>query len=152
MGLTSTYIFNICSRYCTKFKGVFPSDRIPKNISNNSCLIVNLDVSDQPGTHFVGIFIGSEFIIYFDPLGFPCFNPHILEFFETTDKTLIETNHQIQNFNSSFCGFFCIAYVMSIECNFSTENFLKYFDKENTKKNDKKVVSFIKLCIKKLSK
>lgn len=36
------------------FKGVFPSDRIP-SLGPGECCIANLDKSDQPGSHWVGI-------------------------------------------------------------------------------------------------
>lgn len=37
-----------------KFKGVFPSDRIP-SLKRDQCCIVNLDPSGMPGSHWVAL-------------------------------------------------------------------------------------------------
>ena len=43
-----------------KFCGVFPSDKLPQTIDRYPCgLVVNIDPSTKPGTHWIGIFLTS---------------------------------------------------------------------------------------------
>jgi len=43
------------------FKGVFPSDRLPKTILKYPALIIaNTDTSDQPGTHWIAFYFDSR--------------------------------------------------------------------------------------------
>lgn len=51
-----------------KFVGVFPSDRIPK-MQNNQYAIVNLDSSDQAGSHWVSIAKSNKGIHIYDSFG-----------------------------------------------------------------------------------
>lgn len=46
---------NVCRElFGEKFKGVFPSDRIPK-LERGTCAIANVDRSGEPGSHWVAV-------------------------------------------------------------------------------------------------
>lgn len=54
-----------------KFKGVFPSDKIPRLTSLQPYAIINLDNSKQPGSHWVGVAYDSQSdnVIVYDSFG-----------------------------------------------------------------------------------
>ena len=51
-----------------KFVGVFPSDKIPK-LNNNNYTIINLDKSDEEGSHWVALAKRDNEIYIFDSFG-----------------------------------------------------------------------------------
>jgi hypothetical protein len=60
-------------RYCrrvigTKFKGVYPSNRIPILINNESC-IINTDPAGFPGTHWLSFYKCGEYLYCYDSFG-----------------------------------------------------------------------------------
>jgi hypothetical protein len=54
-----------------KFKGVFPSDRIPKLNDLAPYCILNLDRSNQPGSHWIAMAKHGDNCILFDSFGRP---------------------------------------------------------------------------------
>lgn len=52
-----------------KFKGVYPSDLIPKLTNNKCCCILNLDKSGQPGTHWIAIYKFGNKTLCYDSFG-----------------------------------------------------------------------------------
>ena len=54
------------------FIGGFPSDKLPEPKQKPFGMVVNLDPSTKPGSHWVAIYV-SEFNVseYFDSYGFP---------------------------------------------------------------------------------
>lgn len=55
-------------RFGKKFAGVFPSDKVPK-MKVGSYAIVNLDKSNEPGSHWVAVVKGSKKIYVYDSFG-----------------------------------------------------------------------------------
>lgn len=150
-GLTNEYVNQICQTYATNFGGVFACDQIPLHLKPNTTIVVNLDASDKPGSHFVCLNVKRDVNVYFDPLGFKCYNPFILSKLEELNEYTVETTKPIQNLHSTFCGFFCIAFVLSKELNQTTEQFLKTFS-PNNKENDQIALNYVTDSIKKLTK
>lgn len=67
---TSTNELNSIGKklFKNKFVGVFPSDKIPK-MKNNQYAIINLDKSDQSGSHWVSIVKSKNGIYIYDSFG-----------------------------------------------------------------------------------
>ena len=88
-GLSNHYM-NQLSLYCLKdFSGVFPCDFLTeKKFRTNSKYIVNLDASDNPGSHFVAISVRGHNIFYFDSFALPCTNKYILQAVIESKKTI----------------------------------------------------------------
>ena len=150
MGLSNKYINEICFAVCKKFFGTYSCDSIPQNIPVNSSIIVNLDKQKNKGTHFICIIRKSQFTIYFDPLGFPCYNADILKHLISWSDQTFENSLNIQNLKSVFCGFYCIACVLAFELNLPFDFFLSLFHTTNNIINDKIVVQVIKILIEKI--
>lgn len=94
------------------FIGVFPCDKIPDIYKLPSALIVNLDNSDKPGTHWIAIFfdkIGK--CEYFDSYGR---KPpiEILNYVGKQTNRYTFNNKCIQDLWSISCGQMCLYYLI----------------------------------------
>jgi hypothetical protein len=146
-GLTNEYVENLGKKICGKyFLGTFPCDILPqvKNKENFS-LIINLSKHNTNGSHFISIFADKNNLLYFDPLGEICLNKDIVNFIKENRKNrkLKQKFRKIQSFESIFCGFFCLAFLLSRKINIPFHLFFNHFDNKNLKRNDDHVIIFI---------
>ena len=118
------------------FGGVYSKDKLPSDLLRNKFYIVNLQDHDAgSGTHWTVFYYNNPLTsIYFDSFGFP--GPIEVE---NKIKPYIYNDAEVQDFNSSACGYFCIAFIKFL---FNKDNkqdafktFLKLF-KLQTMKND----------------
>ena len=143
-GLSNNYIASTISPYCKFFKGVYSCNNIPffKKMSTYS-LIVNLAKSHEPGTHFVAIFIKKGVAFYFDPVGMPCINFDILNYFKSNSLQLKTNPIQFQAITSFFCGYYCMLFVFLTERGMPFHKFKKLFSK-NCQNNDIIITELLK--------
>ena len=123
------------------FRGVFPRDQIPINIQYPSCLIVNTHVSEQVGEHWLAVYYDKIGIAnFFDSYGN---HPDYFGLKKYLDYTSTGWNYNskcIQSLNTSFCGYYCLLFILSRSRNISLHDFLKYFKSDNDKEI-KKLIS-----------
>lgn len=169
-GLTNNYVQTLSIYLTSKkfFWGTFPCNELPRVYKKSQffiaskkpfSMIINLSPNFTNGSHFVALMFKNDKLILFDSLNLQFADPNIEEFV----KKIIEfkssiqyytSNVQIQNFKSSMCGFYCIAWITYMfKCRESpikcVGNFLKKFDDQDTVKNDKIIVNLILKYIKK---
>ena len=121
--------------YC--FGGIYSKDLLPRPLKRTKFYIVNMQDHDEGnGTHWVVFYYNNPLTsIYFDSFGFVAplqvenrINPYI---FNDAD---------VQDYNSSACGYFCIAFIKFLhnkqDKQEAYKGFLKLF-KNETVKNDK---------------
>lgn len=119
------------------FGGVFSKDQLPKELIREKFYIVNLQDHDEgSGTHWTVFYYNKPLTsIYFDSYGFIA--PLDVE---NSIKPYIYNNAEIQDFDSSACGYFCIAFIKFLHNKDNKQEayktFLKLF-KQQTLKNDK---------------
>ena len=114
----------------------------------NGFVIVNLDNSHGPGTHWIALGIFNDTIEFFDPLGCDFLNwpnlpiglLHYL-FKASFTKTVVRIN-RLQSSKSAVCGLYCIFYVIHRRY-FSLQTILDYFDGRRSE-NDTKLVQYFK--------
>ena len=137
-GLSTTFLSAILKNI-PRFIGVYPQDyllnfHIP---SQPVKLIINLDLSSQPGTHWLALFISKSHLEIFDSFGLDSTTwtrkPIILlKFIEKLSKThSILISPRIQSSNSNLCGVYSIFYLALRSqftfyqiCDLFTENFI----------------------------
>ena len=143
-GLTSKYLEELGQKYCKNFLGVFPCNLHP-NIEKSVIfsVIFNESKHDETGTHFVCVYAKKNDIFYFDSLGLKCENKYILKFLEKSQRNIIDVNKQIQSFDSIFCGYFCLSYILFMCLNKNLSSYFNMFNMENLKINDKIVTELI---------
>jgi hypothetical protein len=119
------------------FGGVYSKDLLPKDLIRDKFYIVNLQDHDEgSGTHWTVFYYNKPLTsTYFDSYGF-------IAPLDVQDriKPYIYNDAEIQDFNSSACGYFCIAFIKFLHNKDNKQEayktFLKLF-KLQTLKNDK---------------
>ena len=100
-------------RHDPTFVGVFPINRLPPYLLNKpSSIIVNLDEHYKPGSHWVAIKLEKfKPAYYFDSFG--NYPPNeIICFMERNAKTWIHNDKKYQSETSSFCGYYCVLFLI----------------------------------------
>lgn len=145
-GLTNAYLEKITSIFINKnFVGVFPCNIHIKPNKKNFSIIFNTGEYNTDGEHFVAIKFFTDKIIYFDSFGEKPTNKNILKFINTNKKNrrILWNSTKIQDDSSSFCGFYCLAFLLSVKRKMPFNRFINLFSIQNKKENDVKVIKFI---------
>ena len=112
-----------------KYHGCFIDDKLPSKL-HNGYYIINLNGH----SHWCCLLKYGKKYFYFDSYGFPASE----EIEEQIGEYIYSTN-QLQNMDSSSCGFFCIAWMSYMDSRKNKESafadFLSLFTKD-TKKNE----------------
>lgn len=104
------------------FHGCFMSDSIPGDLKQGS-YIINIDKTGGEGTHWTSLCIGrGGNCFYFDSFGQPA--PQILDN-QITPYSF--NNRQLQDYKSSSCGFYCLAFIQYMSRRgINEDNFKKF--------------------------
>lgn len=107
-------------------------------------IIVNTAPYPESGHWLTLIFDSNGKCFFFDPLGASLpHQPEAISNFIVKNSLSVEFNlNQIQDYSSAFCGFFCIAKIISFMLNETHLEFSNHFARE-TKFNDTRVVKLI---------
>lgn len=106
------------------FVGCFARDKVPITdllLKNYWSCIVNLDLSSEPGSHFVALVFHDAQLFLFDSLPSKIhmllMKPIIEEFqTQSTQRTTFWTNQmQYQSVKSNACGYFCIWFILKFD-------------------------------------
>ena len=95
-----------------KFMGVFPSDKIPRLTETTPYCILNLDNSNQPGSHWVAIArLDDEHAMMYDSFGRP--SKEIFPALKKSDNGLIiDTDYDAeQSTKQTDCGLRSLAWL-----------------------------------------
>lgn len=137
--LTNHTINDILYKLIDKYDGCYMTDQ-GKFIKNDKYYIYNLNNSYQKGSHWVGIYKNNKKSCYFDSFGFVCDRE-----IEKYIKPYKYNKYQIQDINSTSCGYYCIAFIIFMNYNNNDfDNFIKMFNKENYKLNEFILYNYLK--------
>lgn len=145
-GLTNQYLEKLSRKILPKsFLGVFPCDVFPNTRRRKSfSIIFNTGSSLSEGEHFIAIFVSDKNILFFDSFGEPISNDFIKNFLLNFNNFYYMYDSKIQDDQSNFCGFYCLAFLMNLYKNGDTHKFISKFQQgTNLMMNDKKIVKFI---------
>lgn len=109
-----------------RFKGVFPADRIPMELTIGHAVIVNTDVSSLPGQHWVALLATSKDEgEYFDSFGRFPFTRELISWCDRQfQRGFSYSNIVLQHPFSDSCGQFCIQFVKHRLSGLSYQQFL----------------------------
>jgi hypothetical protein len=116
VGNKTTYLTQL-DRVCTrifgiKFRGVFPSDKIPILTNLKPYCILNLDKSTESGSHWVALAKNDNHSILYDSFGrSPTFIIPDLEF-SGNGKIISDMDDSEQKITETDCGARCIAWLV----------------------------------------
>ena len=95
--------------------GVFPADRLPVVEKYPCAFIVNSDESDQPGTHWLAVYLtrdgGAEFVDSYG-LSPETYGERFYAFLRKHGSRLIHNEVRLQSFNTTVCGQHCLFYLL----------------------------------------
>ena len=131
--LSNIFINNLL-KYNKNFIGCFSKDQIFL-IENNKSMIMNLQNSYEPGSHWIalkrvknGIFIFDSFGVGYLPIGI---------FMVFKSYKVITNIYRIQDISSHLCGMFCIFFILyDIKNKNDFIKFLTLFDSTDFLKNE----------------
>jgi hypothetical protein len=107
------------------FLGCFPHDNLPPFPSTlPKSIIINTD--SGRGEHWIAMLFTKKKCFYFDSFGVPVINTNILNYVKQY-KTVTYSNQCIQDYLSTSCGLFCIAFVMYVKNKKKYLSFLSIF-------------------------
>ena len=127
------------------FIGCFAEDQLDFTLTSfPAYMIVNVDHSSLPGSHWIGLMVNRESIEVFDPLGFdifnwsrvPCTLLSFVHHFSTHRKLII--HQRIQPDHSTLCGFYAMFFVLYRQ-HFSPSSLNLLFSC-NLSKNDSRLI------------
>lgn len=108
MSQTNIDLIDISKKIGLPLIGVFTKDELADIKKKDGNYILNLNNSDQSGSHWTCFCIENNKTYYFDSFGFP--GPKELRRFNKEEY--FYSDKQIQNINSTVCGYYCIAFLI----------------------------------------
>lgn len=147
-GISNHYIESILKPVCDNFRGVYSANTIPVRLlrCQSFSIVCNFSKVGERGTHFVTIIAARDRVLYIDSLGLPCVAQEINTFLRRLKKPVFLNSQQVQDFSSSFCGFYCILFVLYYDK--KTPTFSLMFDTQNLLQNDSTCVKYIQQLLK----
>ena len=139
-GLTSDIDLEILfDKYNIKLNDVCCKDQINRKFINDGYYIVNLQDSNQNGSHWCCLYKKKNYYYWFDSYG--CEPPQeILQI----SKNINYNKHIIQDLQSSCCGYYCLLFCYYIQKKKDINDFHKLFNNDY-KDNDYKLMKYLKI-------
>ena len=94
------------------FGGVISRDQVIDSVPQHS-YVINLNESDEPGSHWVAMFFGSDLVLYFDSFGLAP-PQELLTLCEKHGINYAYNNAQYQALTSVLCGYYCLFFLNEI--------------------------------------
>jgi hypothetical protein len=148
--ISNNYIESILQRRTKYFIGVYSADNLPQNLNTSEkfTLICNHDNVGEAGSHFISIICFPDYVFYLDSFGYPCNIDTIKYFLQSLKRKIFYNSLQLQDFTSSYCGFYCILYSLYFDKIFDSMAPLKIkFNMNNLLENDMLCVEQIKRLV-----
>ena len=115
------------------FRGVFSHDTLPKMINQEESGVINLDLANGSGTHWVAYCSTDKSnIVYLDSFGLPP-SDIIASYLKDRNHNLLFNSSQFQPMNSTpSCGYFATDFIKSLSkpISMSAYDYLLQFKQE----------------------
>ena len=123
------------------FKSVLARDELPTKISYPSCYIINTKPRNHPGEHWLALFYEKNGVAtFFDSYAQSPDTYRLKSYLLKTSLDYQYNQKRIQG-NSSFCGYYCLLFLL-LKARNRSDIFFKYFT-NNLELNDKIIQNFI---------
>ena len=121
------------------YLGTFSHDEIPKLKNELFSCIINYHNTNQKGSHWVAIFNHPDdpYIQFFDSYGIVPSDTIQYKCRQYINKQIQYSTHRIQNLNSSYCGLYCVYFLMMRYCGVSYYDIIYQFENSGSFENDK---------------
>ena len=140
--LTDIQLTELAKKLNLPLENILMRDEM-NELKNDGFYIINLDTSENTGTHWTSMYKHPLQSYYFDSYGFV----PPLEV-EIKIKPYLYNERDIQDWNSKACGWFCIAFIIFLcdknDKEIASKEFLNLFSRD-TKENDEKLKKNLEL-------
>ena len=122
------------------YRGVFPVDALPLDAPLHTpvCFVINTDKASGPGEHWQAVYIGADHKgQFFDSYGLAPTDPLLLRFLNRHCLYHVHNDRLLQSLTSSYCGYYCVYFVMMKARGQSLSQLLQPFDAVQTWYNDR---------------
>ena len=137
-----------CLNHVPNFLGTFAQNELQniRHIHIPASLIVNIDYSDQPGSHWLAVHVSNEGVEIFDSLGFDS------RFYTNSTNIIVQfidkysfnrhlaTSPVLQPSSSTLCGLYCIYFILMRQF-YSFQQCLSRFGSKLSR-NDERLLHF----------
>ena len=141
--LSNYDLIDWCKYLNIPIKDVLSRDETVPHNHRQALFIYNLEPSYMSGSHWVSTYVKDNVINYFDSFGLPPFQ-EIVDHARKKNLTLLHQNNQIQNINTTTCGYFCLYFLNEMNKGNSFYNLLEVFNVYDTMKNEKFLERYFK--------
>ena len=141
--LSNYDLIDWCKYLNIPIKDVLSRDETVPHNHRQALFIYNLEPSYMSGSHWVSTYVKDKVVNYFDSFGLPPFQ-EIVNHAKRKNMTLLHQSDQIQNINTTTCGYFCLYFLNEMNKGKTYFNLLKVFDINNTMKNEKFIERYFK--------
>ena len=125
----------------SRFNGVYSRDHLPK-ITKKGAYVINLDVYENTGTHWIALFIKANEVIYFGSFGTEHIPKEINKFIG--NKKIKANIFRIQAYDSIMCGYFCIEFINYMLKGKTLLDYTNLFSRNDFKKNNRVIKRIFK--------
>ena len=101
------------------------NENVPHN-HKQALFIYNLEPAYMSGSHWVATYVKDNVINYFDSFGMPPFQ-EMVNHAKKKNLTLLHQNNQIQNIQTTTCGYFCLYFLNEMNNGNSYYDLLQVF-------------------------
>ena len=152
--LSNTDIEQYCKQLKIPLNAILQKDLYKSLIPKEGAYVINLQDSNVGnGTHWTALYVFPNHIVYNDSFGFPIPTP-IIRFISRYKPNkrikIYRSTDQIQDFNSIYCGWYCLFFLYYMNRNKRSTNIRELLNKHNAlysmkdkKDNDRKLQSYI---------
>jgi len=114
------------------FRDVFMKDALPQKSNKIECGIINLENTDQSGSHWVAYYKNNDKKFYFDSYGNASPPKEIVKYLGP--ENLFYNSKRFQNYNDPLiCGHLCLIVLKKLSKNENYEYILRNLDKSEFK-------------------
>ena len=89
------------------FRGVYAMDQLPTR--TNGAYVINMDNHDEPGSHWVAVYVHNGDVEYFDSYGKAPTDSRLLRFLGTN---FTYNSVSLQRLFTTVCGYFCLYFLL----------------------------------------
>ena len=148
-GISNLFIDSVLQPTCKYYHGIFSANTLPDRLIelDRFSVVCNLSKYSEVGSHFVCIISLPHLVLYIDSFGMPSIISEITKFLSRLNKPVSYNTIQLQHLKSSFCGFYCILFVLFYDKPPILQPVLK-FDDSNLLINDELCIVYIKNLLK----
>ena len=132
-----------CEYLNIPIKDVLSRDENTPHNHMQALFIYNLEPSYMNGSHWVATYVKNGIVNYFDSFGMPPFQ-ELVDHVKKKKLILLHQNNQIQNINTTTCGYFCLYFLNEMNKGTSYYDLLKVFNIHDTMKNEKFIENHFK--------